>query len=748
MLFADSLEISARQVGEVMIEKNKAVFCAVLLLAITAILTLVGCGGGGASHSGGPQSQATITAVAVTCSPTSVPTGGTSKCNAAVSGTGNFSTSVTWSATSASIDQSGNFTAPASATTATVTAASTQDSTKSGTTKVAVAPSIVSTAFSYTGSYGTPVFITYTDNSGQVRQALGYPGQVQLFATPSASSSNITALIKANGGTVIGQIPFLGYYLVSVSAGTESTFISSVSANSNVLIAMPSSPVEKADAVDLSNLEGPNGELPTVPNLKAQVGSGVYLYDPDDYVNNSMPCGSSSIAHGAGTDYIASQNLSGTGQQINIFRQGTSMVPPNDVASANAIEFQDMTFNGTGRAVVNLSLQGAWEDANHNVLTAAQYQANEHELLWGYAAALSALAKSSPTSFNQTVFVLSAGNGVGDTGTTGLDLSAEVQQLHAAFPLVFPSGQGPHMIIVGSTQSNSTATDTGFNYSTINGDLVYAQGHQAKVSASGCTADGTSFAAPEVTNLIATVLAGNPNVTVSQVTQAFMNAYKQNGYVLPTVDQITTQLQASFSLLISTTGTGSGSVVPSPTGTNCGAGCYSYSPGTVVQLNATVNAGSSFAGWSGACTGTSTCSLTLNSNETVSADFEVSNSGGGVTFNGAASGSGSYSSSCSTSFTGTISISSPIALVPYPGGIAGSWQMSGTLSGSGSSCAFSQSYSDGGSATFNVGSTGSVSATLGGNDCNFTASGTTQSLSGSGPCGAVSGTVSFTATAK
>jgi hypothetical protein len=65
------------------------------------------------------------------------------------SGHGGFSSGVTWSASGGSIDASGRFTAPASPGTTTVTATSTQDTTKSGTATVTVQsnrPTITSVA--------------------------------------------------------------------------------------------------------------------------------------------------------------------------------------------------------------------------------------------------------------------------------------------------------------------------------------------------------------------------------------------------------------------------------------------------------------------------------------------------------------------------------------------------------------------------------------------------------------------------
>ncbi len=69
------------------------------LLALSLSLLLTACGGGG----GGSTTPVTptITSVAVVCSPSSINTNQTSTCTPTVSGTGNYSSSVTWSVISA-----------------------------------------------------------------------------------------------------------------------------------------------------------------------------------------------------------------------------------------------------------------------------------------------------------------------------------------------------------------------------------------------------------------------------------------------------------------------------------------------------------------------------------------------------------------------------------------------------------------------------------------------------------------------
>jgi hypothetical protein len=77
---------------------------------------------------------------------------------------------------------------------------------------------------------------------------------------------------------------------------------------------------------------------------------------------------------------------------------------------------------------------------------------------------------------------------------------------------------------------------------------------------------------------------------------------------------------AQHSITVSLAGTGSGTVTGS--GITCPGVCTnSFVSGTGVSLTATAAAGSTFAGWSGACGGTGTCNGTLSSDLHVTATF-------------------------------------------------------------------------------------------------------------------------------
>ena len=78
----------------------------------------------------------------------------------------------------------------------------------------------------------------------------------------------------------------------------------------------------------------------------------------------------------------------------------------------------------------------------------------------------------------------------------------------------------------------------------------------------------------------------------------------------------------TYALTINKAGTGTGTITSSPTGISCGTTCsYSFNSGTSVALTATPDAGKTFTGWSGACSGIGACSLVMTSDKAVSTIF-------------------------------------------------------------------------------------------------------------------------------
>jgi hypothetical protein len=78
----------------------------------------------------------------------------------------------------------------------------------------------------------------------------------------------------------------------------------------------------------------------------------------------------------------------------------------------------------------------------------------------------------------------------------------------------------------------------------------------------------------------------------------------------------------TYTLSVSKDGSGNGTVTSSPPGIECGSACSApFLSGTSVELVASPDGSSTFTGWSGACSGSGDCVVTMNAAQSVSATF-------------------------------------------------------------------------------------------------------------------------------
>jgi Fe-S cluster biogenesis protein NfuA len=86
---------------------------------------------------------------------------------------------------------------------------------------------------------------------------------------------------------------------------------------------------------------------------------------------------------------------------------------------------------------------------------------------------------------------------------------------------------------------------------------------------------------------------------------------------------------ANFNLItysLSVSKNGSGTITSSPSGISCGSDCSeSYNYGTSVTLTASPSSNYIFTGWSGACSGTVTCTMSMTSSKSATASFVIAN---------------------------------------------------------------------------------------------------------------------------
>lgn len=164
----------------------------------------------------------------------------------------------------------------------------------------------------------------------------------------------------------------------------------------------------------------------------------------------------------------------------------------------------------------------------------------------------------------------------------------------------------------------------------------------------------------------------------------------------------------TYALTVSKAGTGNGTVTSSPAGVNCGVDCNeSYTSGTVVTLTAAASPGSTFSGWSGACTGTGACTVTMDAAKSVTATFTLDTFT--LTTTRASSGTGTITSSpagvncgadCNESYTSGTVVT--LTATPASGSTFAGWS-GGGCSGTGA-CVVTMDAAKAVTATFSLNS--------------------------------------------
>jgi uncharacterized repeat protein (TIGR02543 family) len=193
-----------------------------------------------------------------------------------------------------------------------------------------------------------------------------------------------------------------------------------------------------------------------------------------------------------------------------------------------------------------------------------------------------------------------------------------------------------------------------------------------------------------------------------------------------------------ITLNVNKTGSGSGTVSSSPAGIDCGSICSADFPkNTSVSLTATAATGSTFTGWSGACSGNAACTLVMDDAKSVTASFTLNTYL--LTVSKTGTGSGTVSSmppgidcgsTCSASFNYNTSVT--LTATAATGSTFTGWS-GGVCSGSLSTCQVSMTDARSVTATFTLNTylltvsktgtgSGTVSSMPAGIDCGSTCS--------------------------
>jgi len=168
----------------------------------------------------------------------------------------------------------------------------------------------------------------------------------------------------------------------------------------------------------------------------------------------------------------------------------------------------------------------------------------------------------------------------------------------------------------------------------------------------------------------------------------------------PAPTTTTTPPPNTFQLTVTAPATGAGTITSTPAGISCPTTCTaSFAAGTQVTLTETAGTNYYFGGWSGACTGTGACAVTINAATTVSAIFSAGqtvsvtiasatgSTGATGTVTSSPAGISCTTGTCTGSFPpGTqVTLTEASAATPAPGSIFSGW--SGACTGIATTCA-------------------------------------------------------------
>ncbi len=210
----------------------------------------------------------------------------------------------------------------------------------------------------------------------------------------------------------------------------------------------------------------------------------------------------------------------------------------------------------------------------------------------------------------------------------------------------------------------------------------------------GCLVDNNDQPCSTGTPNCYTNTPGDTYGLLSNSTSSFENAFPQSaGYSAAiglgsfNLANLVNNWNNAQSHVLTVSLNGTGTVTSTDGFINCPTTCsHAYAANSPVTLHAAAGTGQTFTGWSGACTGTSPCNLTVNANVAVTANF-VPTSGPVLTVS--ITGSGAVTSAdgfinCPGTCTHTYSLNAQVTLTATAGSesLFGGWV--GACSGTGS----------------------------------------------------------------
>jgi hypothetical protein len=298
-----------------------------------------------------------------------------------------------------------------------------------------------------------------------------------------------------------------------------------------------------------------------------------------------------------GTTYtfrVAAKNVAGAGAESTDSNAVTPMTVPDAPTGVSATA-------GAGQAAVSWSAPVSDGSSPITGYDVTPYVAGVAQDTTSVGAVTTATVGGLANGTTYTFRVV-AKNAVG-TGAQSIDSNAVTPMTVPGVPtnVAATLGAGQATVSWSAPASNGGSALTGYDVTRYVGGVAY----------------GTS----SVGVVTQTTVLGLANGTTYIFRVAAKNAA---GTGAKSADSNPVTLAASrLTLTVTKSGAGAGMVTSSVGAINCGASCAGdFDQGTSVRLTALASSGSTFAGWSGACAGISSCIVTIDAAKTATARFD------------------------------------------------------------------------------------------------------------------------------
>jgi hypothetical protein len=612
-----------------------------LSLLFTGVISLVGCGG--ASFN---TQDSTIAAVNVTCSPTSVSSGTTTQCGASVTGTGAYSSGVTWSVDSGAISSTGLYTAPSTAPASgdvTVTATSNQDKSKHGSgllkfgqassgsvsgVSVAAAPSSITLGqtstctanVSGTGNYSNTV--NWSATGGNITQAGVF--------TPSAAGAGTCTATSTQDGTKSGTATIT---TVSNTVPPAPSTVTGVS-----VVASPSSISTSQTASCSANVSGTG----TFSNSVTWTATGGTISQTGVFTPSGAGTGTCTATSTQDGTKAGSASISVTAPAPTV--TGISVVANPSSINTSQTSTCVASVNGTGAFATGVT----WTATGGTITPAGVFTPSGTGA--GTCKATSTQSGYTNVSGSAAINVTNVAPTV--TGITVVANPSSINTSQTSTCVATVNGTGAFATGVTWTATGGTITPAGvFTPSGTGAGTCKATSTQSGyTNVSGSAAINVTAVAPTVSGI--TVVANPSSITSSQ-TSTCSATVSGTGAFATGVTWTATGGTITPSGVFTPSGTGTGSCIAASTQSGY-TNVTGSAPITVTSTPATITSIAVSASPTSITTGqTSQCSATVSGTGSYSSAVTWTATGGTISSTGLLTPSGAGTATCKANSTAT-----------------------------------------------------------------------------------------------